>query len=162
WGKSYAVVAEKPLVQERYRKNKKTSRRLRPESEWVKIPIPALIDRDLFERTRAQLESNLALCQRNKKNEYLLAGKIRCVCGRTRSGEGPLRGKHLYYRCTDRVLSFPLPAKCRERSINARVADRLVWEQVSSLMTSPDLLEVQVSRWMGSRKGQIKSTFEER
>ena len=59
------------------------------------IPVPAIIERDLFDRTRAQLATNYALCQRNKKNSYLLAGKIRCVCGRTRSGEGPLRGKHL-------------------------------------------------------------------
>src|SRR5215831_5997897 len=115
-----------------------------------KDPVPALINRDVFERTRAQLESNLALCQRNKKNEYLLAGKIRCVCGRTRSGEGPLRGKHLYYRCSDRAVSFPLPPKCCERSINARIADQLVWQQISGIMSSAQLLEVQVARWVSA------------
>jgi site-specific DNA recombinase len=154
WGKSYAVVAENPFTKEKYRKTRKTSRRLRPESEWLKISVPPLIDADLFNRARAQLESNLALCQRNKKNEYLLAGRIRCVCGRSRAGEGPLRGKHLYYRCTDRVLSMPLPPTCQKRSINARVADQLVWQQVSSLMSSPQLLESQVARWMESRENQ--------
>jgi len=127
---------------------------MRPEHEWMKIPVPPLIDRDLFTRARAQLERNLALCQRNKKNEYLLAGKIRCVCGRTRSGEGPLRGKHLYYRCSDRAVSFPLPPKCGERSINARIADQLVWQQISGMMSSPELLGAQLARWIESKRTQ--------
>jgi len=162
WGKSYAVVAENPLSRKQYRKTKKTSRRNRPETEWVKISVPAIIDRNLFDRARAQLERNAALCQRNKKNEYLLAGLIRCICGRTRSGEGPMQGKHLYYRCTDRVLSAPLPPKCIERSVNARIADRLVWEQISSLMSSPQLMQSQIARWLDSTQRQSTPASEER
>ena len=150
WGSSYAVVAQQPLNNDKYRRNKKTSRRMRPEGEWMTIPVPSIVDRDLFNRARAQLQRNLALCQRNKKNQYLLAGKIRCVCGRTRSGEGPLRGKHLYYRCSDRAVSFPLPPKCGERSINARIADQLVWQKISSIMSSPQLLEAQLARWLSA------------
>src|SRR5262249_16896497 len=131
------------------------------ESEWLRIPVPPLIDTDMFKRARAQLESNLALSKRNKKNEYLLAGRIRCVCGRSRAGEGPLRGKHLYYRCSDRVLSMPLPPTCRRKSINARVADQLVWQQVSSMMSSPQLLESQVTQWLESRQNQSQSKPEE-
>ena len=112
WGSSHAVVPKHPLKTDTYRKIKKSSRRLTPKEEWIFIPVPAIIDKDLFECTRAQLATNYALCIRNKKNAYLLAGKIRCVCGRTRSGEGPLKGKHLYYRCTDKVLRFPLPREC--------------------------------------------------
>jgi site-specific DNA recombinase len=151
WGKTYAVIPVNPLSTDKYRKKMKSSRKIRPESEWMKVPIPALIDRDLFNRAQDRLDSNLALCQRNKKNEYLLAGKIRCVCGRTRSGEGPLRGKHLYYRCSDRAVSFPLPPKCSERSINARIADQLVWEKISSMMSSPQLLEDQLARWLDGK-----------
>ena len=58
-----------------------------PREEWIFIPVPVIIDQDLFERTRAQLATNYAQCIRNKKNAYLLAGKIRCVCGRTRTGK---------------------------------------------------------------------------
>jgi site-specific DNA recombinase len=162
WGKSYAVVAENPTSMKQYRKTKKTSRRNRPEAEWVKIPVPAIIDRNLFDRARAQLERNAALCQRNKKNEYLLAGLIGCICGRTRSGEGPMQGKHLYYRCTDRVLSAPLPPKCKERSVNARIADRLVWEQIASLMSSPQLMRAQIARWLDSTQRKTKPASEER
>ena len=150
WGSSHAVVPTHPLKTDTYRKIKKSSRRLNPKEEWLFIPVPAIIERDLFERTRAQLATNYALCKRNKKNPYLLAGKIRCMCGRTRSGEGPLKGKHLYYRCTDRVLRFPLPRECRERGLNARIADDLVWKAIVELMSSPELMKQQVERRMTS------------
>ena len=147
---------------------KKSSRRNKPEEEWIasKIPVPAIIDRGLFERARAQLDSNFALCQRNTKNEYLLVGKIYCICGKKRCGEGPQHGKHLYYRCTDRVLSFPLPPNCREKGLNARIADKLVWQKVANLMSSPELLARQAERCMNNRitKGQVSvkdiATFE--
>ncbi|MCK1481011.1 recombinase family protein [Bradyrhizobium sp. 197] len=158
WGASYAVAPQHPIKQDTYRKVKKTSRRMRPGDEWFIIPVPAIIDKELFERARAQLDANFALSQRNKKNEYLLAGKIRCVCGRTRTGEGPMHGKHLYYRCSDRVLSFPLSATCKERGINARAADKLVWEKIANLMGSEELLSEQISRWLGTRRRKVRSS----
>ncbi|MBI5470352.1 recombinase family protein [Candidatus Kaiserbacteria bacterium] len=153
WGSSYAVVPENPTNKEKYRKMKKSSRKIKPEEEWIasKIPVPAIVDRELFERARLQLETNFALCQRNKKNEYLLSGRIQCSCGRKRTGEGPMHGKHLYYRCTDRVLSFPLPASCKERGINARIADKLVWEKISRLVSSKELMDKALKKWTAKR-----------
>ena len=158
WGRSYAVVPEKPLKVAKYKKMKKTSRRIRPENEWYKIPIPALIDRELFNRARAQLEANFKLCQRNKKNEYLLANVIYCPCGRRRAGEGPQRGKHLYYRCTDRVYSFPLPRNCNEGGINARIADNLVWERIVQLMSSRKQMEAEIKQWLNDKKGKAQTS----
>ena len=60
------------------------------------------------------------------------------------------KGKHLYYRCTDRVLRFPLPRACRERGLNARIADDLVWGTIVQLMSSPELMTQQVKRRMNS------------
>lgn len=160
WGSSYAVVPEKPIKNERYKKIKKTSRRMRPEEEWIasKIPVPVIIDKELFARTRAQLKTNSSLCPRNKKYEYLLGSKIRCVCGRTRGGVGPQGGKHRYYRCNDRIYSFPLPATCREGAINARIADKLVWSKVAKLMSSPDLIMAQANRWLGAKRNKINGS----
>jgi site-specific DNA recombinase len=128
---------------------------MKPEAEWFTIPVPAIIDREVFARVRSKIENNFLLSQRNTKNEYLLTGRIYCPCGRRRAGEGPQRGKHLYYRCLDRVLSFPLPHTCKEKAINARIADRVVWDGLAGLMTSPELMQNQVQRWMNSR--QIKA-----
>ena len=158
WGSSYAVVPVKPTSKEKYRKIKKSSRRMKPESEWLTVPVPTIIDNNVFARVRDKIKSNFLLSQRNTKNEYLLAGRIYCVCGRKRGGEGPQRGKHLYYRCLDRALSFPLSRTCLEPAVNAREADALVWNGIASLMTSPKLMQNQIQRWMDSQHGKVNSS----
>jgi site-specific DNA recombinase len=149
--KSYAIVPENPLKQEKYKKVKKSSRRFRPQEDWINILCPKLIDQELFDRTRQKLKSNFELCNRNKKNEYLLSGRIFCTCGKRRNGEGPQKGKHLYYRCSSRVHSFPLKSECLEKGINARIADKTVWEKLSRLMSSPELIRRQTERWINKK-----------
>src|SRR3989338_6278205 len=138
---------------------KKTSRRKRPKEEWITIPVPAIIAPEIFQKARKQLETNFALCQRNKKNDYLLAGRIVCPCGRPRHGEGYVNKPNLYYRCSDRVLNFPLPPNCEEKGINARLADHLVWQKIAQLMSSPKLLSEQVNRWLNGRHSKTKAGF---
>ncbi|RJQ37493.1 recombinase family protein [Candidatus Microgenomates bacterium] len=154
--KSYAIVPENPLKQEKYKKVKKTSRKFRPQEEWIAIPAPKIIEETLFEKTRQQLKFNFELCQRNRKNEYLLSGKIYCTCGKRRNGEGPQKGKHLYYRCSSRVHSFPLRSECKEKGINARIADKLVWERLSKFMSSPDLIKKHIEGWVSRKHEKIK------
>ena len=159
WGSSYAIVPKNPLKHERYKKMKKSSRKIKPKEEWLTVPVPIVIDRTVFERARKQLAENFALCWRNKKNEYLLSGRIECSCGKRRTGEGALKGKHLYYRCSDRVSSFPLPRTCKEKGINARIADNLVWKKIAEIMSSPELLTKQVERWYSDQRAKIKTAF---
>jgi len=162
YGASYAIVPLNPLKKDLYKKNKKTSRRIRPESEWIKITSPKIIEADLFERVQKQLKSNFDLCVRNKKNEYLLGNRIWCVCGSRRTGEGPMHGKHLYYRCSDRVNSFPLPSTCNEKiSLNARIADTLVWSRLMELMTSPELIFQQIERWIKSKQSNAHNLIDD-
>ncbi len=161
WGKSEGIVPTKPFKYQKYKKLKKTSRRDRPKEEWFIIPVPPIIDRDLFSRTQMQLKENFNLAWRNKKNEYLLAGKIYCVCGHRRTGEGPQNGRYMYYRCSDRVTCYPLPPSCLQKGINAKIADHLVWKKVIELMTSPDLMEDQVGRWEASRHAPSVSVVDD-
>ena len=155
YGASYAVVPEKPIKIGGYKKNKKTSRKMRPEEEWIKIPTPKILEEDLFIRVGQRLKKNFEMSSRNTKNEYLLAGKIFCVCGTRRAGEGALHGKHLYYRCTNRVHSFPLPPTCVEGGINAKICDQLVWNKMTELMSSSELLLKQVNRRMENKKSKM-------
>lgn len=152
WGTSFAVVPEKPLREQKYRRNKKTSRKMRPTDEWLSIAVPRIVEDDVFHRAGKRLKDNFDLMGRNKKNQYLLGGKIWCTCGRRRTGEGPKQGKHLYYRCTDRVYSFPLPRTCNEKGVNARIADEIVWHRVEQIMSSPELLKAQIERWKKDQK----------
>lgn len=127
------------------------------KDQWFPITVPALIENDVFERAGLRLKKNFEMLGRNKKNKYLLAGRIWCVCGQRRAGEGPQRGKHLYYRCNDRVYSFPLPRSCKEGGINARISDEAVWQRIKMIMSSPELLSQQIKRWLENRKSISKS-----
>ena len=151
YGASYAVVPSNPTKKEGYKKVKKTSRRAKPESEWIKIPVLKLIDEDLFNRAGERLKSNFLRSARNTKNEYLLAGQIWCDCGQRRAGEGPQKGKHLYYRCTDRVKSFPLQPTCLEKGLNARIVDAMIWQKLAKLMSSPELIVKQMEGWLNNK-----------
>lgn len=157
WGSSYAVVPDKPLKQGVYRKIRKSSRRTKPEAEWITIPVPAIISREQFDRVQLKLQSNRRMAPGNTKNEYLLAGKIFCSCGRRRTGEGPLQGKHRYYRCLDRVASFPAPRTCLEPGMNVRVADSHVWNAFVRMASSPAALSQQMTRWRNSQNEKAGS-----
>lgn len=157
WGSSYAVAPIRPLKIEKYKKMKKSSRRIKPEEEWLTIPVPSIVDKNTFYKAGQRLRTNYLLSRKNKLNQYLFGGKIYCKCGRRRSGEGPQHGKFLYYRCTDRVLNSPLPATCKEKSVNARIADELVWNKLKKLMKSPDLMRKQIDHWLNHRKKATKS-----
>ncbi|MDP1728479.1 MAG: recombinase family protein [Bacteroidota bacterium] len=158
WGSSYAVVPENPKSTTKYRKVKKSSRRMKPEEEWYKIPVPPIIDKELFYRVRERVERNFKQSIRNKKYDYLLIGLIFCSCGRRRSGEGPKHGKYLYYRCNDRINNFPLPKTCLQGGINARIIDNMVWQSISMLMTSPQIILEHATRWKNIKS--TKNTFQ--
>jgi site-specific DNA recombinase len=79
-------------------KSKKTSFRPRPSDEWISVPVPAIIDRVLFDRVRAKLEQNRHANSGRPSDRYLLRGLLRCgKCGR------PLytypNGNRPYARC---------------------------------------------------------------
>ncbi len=154
YASSYAVIPEKPLKKESdYKKRKKSSRKDRPYTEWIKIPVPeaAVIDLAQFERVQERLRTNFQFAKRNTKNEYLISGKLFCSCGRSRVGEGPSHGKYLYYRCTDRIHKFPLPPECKEKGINARIVDTAVWKKLTEMMSSPQLMLEQITKWVSEK-----------
>lgn len=151
YNKTMGIIPTKPKNLEKYKRIVKSSRKNKPEADWIYIECKPIIDKDLFDRTQKQLRINFERCVRNKKNEYLLGNLIRCTCGATRTGEGPQHGKHLYYRCSGRVTDFPMPPQCLERGINARIADAMVWDGVKRLMTSPQLLRRQVVRYFDQK-----------
>lgn len=159
WGKSYAVVPENPYKDEKYKKIKKSSRKNKPQEEWIPIPVPAIVDEELFEKAQKQLAANYDLCDRNRKKEYLLANKLFCTCGKRRCGggsNGGTGGKHFYYRCNSRIQSYPLPAECKEGGFNAEIADDLVWKRIEKLLSNSDLLIQQTERWLDTGKGKEK------
>ncbi len=161
FNKTLSVSPLKPYNTEKYRKVKKSSRKTKPKSEWFAISVPSIIEKELFDRVQEQLIRNDVFAMRNKKNNYLLSNLIFCTCGFTRAGEGVSKTvNNLYYRCTDRVRSYPLPKKCHNKGVNATVLDNLVWEKISTLLSQPQLAKKYYEQWKDQKFSNNKPTNE--
>ena len=67
-------------------------------------------------------------------------------------GEGVQKDNHLYYRCTDRLYSFPQAPTCTAKGINAVVADSLVWKGLVEFMSDPERIANQLCRYFDAKK----------
>lgn len=149
YNKNYAVVPQNPKLNGKYKKVKKSSRKLRPKKEWLPIKVPATLDKKLFDEVQEKLKANKFFAARNRKRQYLLAGLVYCSCSRKRIGEGVK--DHVYYRCTDRIYSFPLPRQCFIKGVNAANLDNLVWNGVAKMLTNPKLVREQAEKYLKSQ-----------
>ena len=135
----------------KYSRVAKAGRRTRPKSEWWHVKVPAIIDKELFNKVQEQLKKNSRYNPRNnRKNEYLLGGLVKCECGRARTGD-PGPHKHLYYRCNDRE-SPATERVCYNGGINATVLDTKVWQTVCRLLTRPEYIAKFIAELTGDEK----------
>lgn len=158
-GKTYynrrkAVEAKNPLKPDKYRKNKKTGRILRPRDKWIKIVVPKIVSDELFYQTQEQLKRNYRFAARSKKLFYFLTGVLWCECGSRMTGEAVRSGDtvHQYYRCTDRLKHQPLPGLCESSGVNIKRIDDVVWKQFQNFLTDPLTLQKQAQRWLEGKQ----------
>ncbi len=133
--KSTYVEPKNPI--KRDRKHTKTSKQLRPREDWIELPgvTPPIISRETFQAAQEQLRRNFERADRNRKEQYLLAGHLRCgKCGRAYNGR-KTRG-HTYYQCAgkNKTVSFVL---CPARRLYGKTAEKLVWEEVKRVLSDP-------------------------
>jgi site-specific DNA recombinase len=120
----------------------------RDAAERIAVNVPALIDRELWERAQARREYNAKMSKRNCKHGYLLRGRVRCGCGGAMVGyHGCANSKeYFYYICgvkSKRVEHF---SHCEQRQVRCERLDNLVWDCVKELFASPDRLWSELKR----------------
>lgn len=144
-----------------YPKRPNSSTRDREKSEWITIPVPAIVAEEVFEKAQIQLQENKKLSPRNnKKYEYLLGGLLHCKeCGYSMYGKpaSNSRYKRLYYRCMGQDgHRWPKGRVCGSHPIRVEALDDLVWDQTRLLLENPDVLLQEYSRRLDSkRKGKL-------
>ena len=117
---------------------RRTKTRLRPESDWMKIPVPRIIPDIVWDRAQARLHENRVLSKRNVKRNYLLRGLIFCPeCGSKLAGKA--RSEKCFYRCNnvDKIVGSRV---CTGSYIPADQVEQVVWEAVSESLKNPELL----------------------
>ena len=138
------VLPKQRREQARTGTNPKTSRKLRPQDEWIPIPVPPIIDRATWEQAQDQLKANSKFSPRNNTHHtYLLRGLIRCgVCGKTYSGvTNKSRGREYQYYVCNRRNPTPGEEKCTSRHVPLALLEGAVWDTIAQLVQEPEKLE---------------------
>lgn len=154
FNKSESCVAKKPVKNIKYKKVKRSSRKVRPREDWIPFKIsPILDDRPLFDRVQKILGINQIFGPKNRKHDYLLSGLAFCECGNRRAGDGQNKNGHFYYRCTERIYNFPsLERKCQLPGVNAVILDGMVWRELMKFIKDTNILREKVEDVLRERK----------
>jgi len=125
----------------------KATHQQRPKDEWMEIPnaTPPIISEDVFNAAQERLQKNRELAKRNTKRDYLLRGLVKCrACGRSYIGTTSISRQNgnvyqrSYYRCGARDSISPV--RCNNRRLRADYLDRVVWEQLESVLAKPETI----------------------
>jgi site-specific DNA recombinase len=122
-------------------------RRLRPQEDWVEVPVPPIISEELFAAAQAITRDNSIFSPRNSTpGLWLLRGLVVCgACGvrahvhQSRSANGHT---NRYYDCAnhDPFRAGGPERRCRERQVRADELDAFVYDQVRQVLLRPELL----------------------
>jgi site-specific DNA recombinase len=118
-----------------------------PREEWIAVPVPALVNAEVFAAVAAKLAQNSGYAKRNNtRPEYLLRALV--SCGHCRlCAVGSYQGGYAYYVCTGRRAD---PDKhCQARYAPAAALDELVWQDLCALVTTPEHLAQALARARG-------------
>jgi len=138
FGKSSPCLAKFHI--NKIRKHKLTGRRKNPKSEWRMVKVPAIIDKDIFEKVQAIMKKRAKFTLKETKHQFLCQGLIKCVdCNRNYGGR--MQAGSLIYRCPQHFNSNLNNPTCRSRSMMAHKLDTAVWDYVKSLINDRDRLK---------------------
>lgn len=123
--------------------------RERPKQEWIKIPVPAIINEEIFALAEERLERNKRFSPRHTKEYTALQGLLVCsLCGYAmyRSSTRTSKRKLYYYRCLGSDGYRHLNGRiCTNRPIRQDYLDDLVWKQVMHLLENPGLIRKEIN-----------------
>jgi site-specific DNA recombinase len=133
-----------------------TSTRDVDAQEWIRIPVPALIEESLFTAVTEQLAENRLHAREGQRGaRYLLQGLVCCQqCAYAYYGKAisPSARKghprdYAYYRClgTD-AYRFGGERVCVNRQVRTDLLEAAVWQQVCLLLQDPPRLAQEYQR----------------
>ncbi|MBP2659560.1 MAG: Resolvase protein [Firmicutes bacterium] len=121
---------------------KKRERSIRDKSEWIPITVPAIIDRETWEKSVECRRINKVVAKRNSKHDYLLSSIIRCAgCGYAMRGVNYHRGNkdYRYYVCTAYINGHECDYR---KTISSQELDDAVWAELTEAAKSKHGLSI--------------------
>lgn len=130
-------------------KGEKVRRKHRPESEWLPVAIPAIIDKEQSRDALAKLENARRWWSGWHREAYLLKGLCECaICGRPIYGASRQSGKRRirYYVCRGYAPGAAGAPRCAFGRVRADEIEDEVWNEVRNLIEVGDRIEELLSR----------------
>lgn len=134
----------------RFRVHDDGSRSTRPQNEWVTIPTPVIVDRELWDKVQEKLRHGRERSLRNTKRPYLLRSHITCQCGykwvgmASKSGPKHGRKEYVYYVCTG-IFGINTRTCCLPY-VRAATLEHNVWEWVQTNLFDEENLAQHLAR----------------
>lgn len=116
--------------------------------EQIEIPVPKIVDEEVFELVTEQLEEN-RIRKRQNKSKYLLQGLVVCAhCQYAYTGKTSSKSRRYgYYVCCGSDSSrFSGKAVCDNLSVRTDKLDEAVWNKVCSVLKEPKRVEKEFER----------------
>jgi site-specific DNA recombinase len=131
-----------------------TRRQRTPESQWISLAIPPIIDAATFQAAKTALTRHKQTATRNRKHDYLFVGaRLRCGrCGRGMTGASRRPGGW-YYRCNSRYTITDRALRC-SGSLHTDVVEQRVWAAIMRVLEQPELIAAEVRRQEASADEQ--------
>ena len=117
------------------------------ESEWIKVPVPAIVDEALFDKAAKLREAHSPkkVNPRVVSSPTLLTGLIRCGdCGAGMVVATGKSGRYRYYKCTNRMSRGN--AACKSGNKPLEKLDNLVLDALRQRVYTPEYLQDIISR----------------
>ena len=127
-----------------------------PPEDWITIPVPALVEPEVFAAVQEQLQENQRHARQSRRGAlYLLQGLLQCQhCGYAfygkrlspRARKGKPRA-YAYDRClgTD-AYRFGGERLCQNTQVRTDLLALAVWQEVCTLLTHPERLAEEYRR----------------
>jgi len=125
----------------------------RPREEWILVPVPPLVSKELWDAANAMLAKHWQMAKRNGKAQFLLTGLLKCAeCGYSYSGKtknyrsvvDPSKVTvNRNYVCHSRsgiAWHETKDINCTQGQIIASALEEAVWQAVSQLVLQPERL----------------------
>ena len=147
WGNTaiHDILTNRLYIGEKvFNRNHWKSGDLKPEADWIKVQIEAIVDEDTFLLVQEKLKSRSPAMThpRRLSSPRLLTGILKCgVCGAnmtmaTGKGDG---GTYYYYRCSTKTRKS---AKlCSSRPVRMDEFDKSILEALANVVFTPEKVE---------------------
>src|SRR6266487_5042431 len=124
--------------------------------EWILIPVPAIVSREVYDVAQTRLDQNKQMARRNNTaHDYSLRGLVSCGCCQLTCTGREVSPGYIYYVCAGRSNTLRRAAgeRCYARYIPAQALDALVWQDLCHVLREPallthELMRAQAGEWL--------------